>query len=91
MVLATRHHQVLWSAPLNDCMRKIEPSSDRRRITNRSIVIILAGVILGLLDTSSPARSDDSVGSVIQIAGNAQIQRGGATLAAQQGTPYQAS
>lgn len=68
-------------------MRKIEPSTDRRRITNRSIVFILASVILGLLDTSSPARSDDSVGSVIEITGNAQIQRGGATLAAQQGTP----
>ncbi len=68
-------------------MRKIELSTDRRRITNRSIVFILAGVILGLLDTSSPARSDDSVGSVLEITGNAQIQRGGATLAAQQGTP----
>ncbi len=68
-------------------MRKIELSTDRRRITNRSIVFILASVILGLLDTSSPARSDDSVGSVIEITGIAQIQRGGATLAAQQGTP----
>ncbi len=68
-------------------MRKIELSTDRRRITNRSIVFILASVILGLLDTSSPARSDDSVGSVIEITGNAQIQRGGGTLAAQQGTP----
>jgi len=69
-------------------MKKIELSNrPRKRITNRSIVFILAGVILGLLDTSAPARADDSVGSVINITGNAQIQRGGATLAAQQGTP----
>jgi len=40
---------------------------------------------LGLL-ASSPARAD-GVGSVTQISGNAQIERGGATLAAQQGTP----
>jgi len=43
--------------------------------------------MLGLLNTSSLTGADDSVGSVIQITGNAQIQRGGATLAAQQGTP----
>ena len=43
--------------------------------------------MLGLLHAGSAARADDSVGSVTQITGNAQIQRGGAALAAQQGTP----
>jgi hypothetical protein len=41
---------------------------------------------LGLL-ASSPARADGSLGSVTQISGNAQIERGGATLDVQQGTP----
>jgi hypothetical protein len=65
-------------------------SSDRprKRITNRSIASIVAGLILGLgvLDASPPARADDSVGSVTQVTGSAQIQRVGATLPAQQGT-----
>ncbi len=72
-------------------MKEIEPSGDRRRkqITNRWIAFIAAGVMLGLglFDASTPARADDSVGSIPQITGSAQIQRGGATLAAQQGTP----
>ncbi len=61
----------------------------RKRIANRLIASIVAGLMLGLvvLDASSPARADDSVGSVTQITGSAQIQRGGTTLAAQQGTP----
>lgn len=60
----------------------------RKRIANRLIASIVAGLMLGLvvLDASSPARADDSVGSVTQITGSAQIQRGGTTLAAQQGT-----
>lgn len=41
---------------------------------------------LGLL-ASSPARAVDSVGSVTQISGSAQIERGGVMLAVQQGTP----
>lgn len=41
---------------------------------------------LGLL-ASSPARAVDSVGSVTQISGSAQIERGDATLPVQQGTP----
>jgi len=71
-------------------MRKIEPGRERRRITNRSIVLIvfmLAGVMLGLANTSRWARADDSVGSVSQITGKAQIERGGATIDARQGTP----
>ena len=44
--------------------------------------------MLGLgLFVSSQARAVDSVGSVTQIIGGAQIERGGATLSAQQGTP----
>jgi FecR protein len=59
-----------------------------KRISNRSIAFVAASVMLGLgLLASSPARADGSVGSVTQISGNAQIERGGATLAAQQGTP----
>ena len=71
-------------------MKKIEPRIDRprKRIANRSIASIVAGLLLGLgvLDASSPVRADDSVGSVTQVTGSAQIQRAGATLAAQQGT-----
>jgi hypothetical protein len=58
-----------------------------KRITNRSIAVIVAGLMIGLLNAGSPACADDSVGSVTQISGSAQIQRGGATLPAQQGTP----
>jgi hypothetical protein len=42
--------------------------------------------MLGLL-ASAAVRADDSVGTVTQVSGSAQIQRGGATLPAQQGTP----
>jgi ferric-dicitrate binding protein FerR (iron transport regulator) len=70
-------------------MEKI-PSRNRqgKRITNRSAAAIVAGLMLGfvLLDASSPGRADDSVGSVTEVTGSAQIQRAGATLAAQQGT-----
>jgi len=71
-------------------MNKIKPGNDRSRkqISNRYIAFVAASVMLGLgLLASSPARADGSVGSVTQISGNAQIERGGATLAAQQGTP----
>ncbi len=67
-------------------MRKIESSIDRRWITNRSIALMLAATALGLL-ASTAVRADDSVGTVTQVNGSAQIERGGATLAAQQGTP----
>ena len=67
-------------------MRKIESSIDRRRITNRSIAIMLAAAALGLF-ASTAVRADDSVGTVTQVNGSAQIERGGATIAAQQGTP----
>jgi hypothetical protein len=40
----------------------------------------------GLL-ASAPVRADGSVGSVTQVSGSAQIERGGATLDAKQGTP----
>ena len=67
-------------------MRKIESSIDRRRITNRPIAIMLAAAALGLF-ASTAVRADDSVGTVTQVNGSAQIERGGATIAAQQGTP----
>ena len=67
-------------------MRKIKSSIDRRRITNRSIPIMLAAAALGLF-ASTTVRADDSVGTVTQVNGSAQIERGGATIAAQQGTP----
>ncbi|MGC1397934.1 FecR domain-containing protein [Candidatus Binatus sp.] len=58
-----------------------------RRITRPSTALIGAAALLGLLSVNSAVRADDSVGSVTQVSGSAQIQRGGATLAAQQGTP----
>jgi hypothetical protein len=54
---------------------------------NRSIALIAAGLMLGLFHAGAQARADDSVGSVTQVTGSAQIHRGGATLAAHQGTP----
>lgn len=68
-------------------MRKIESATHPRRIVNRSIVCILGAAMIGMLIATSAARADDSVGSVTQLSGIAQIQRGGATLPAQQGTP----
>ena len=71
-------------------MNKIKPGDDRsrKRIGNLSVAFLAASVMLALgLLASSPARADGGVGSVTQISGNAQIERGGATLAAQQGTP----
>ena len=60
----------------------------RKSIGSRSIAFVAVNVMLafGLL-ASAPARAADSVGSVTQVSGSAQIERGGATLAAQQGTP----
>jgi hypothetical protein len=76
--------------PLGIEMNKIKTGNDRsrKRISNGAIAFVAASMMLavGLL-ASSPARADGSVGSVTQINGNAQIERGGATLAAQQGTP----
>ena len=43
--------------------------------------------MLGLFHAGLQARAEDSVGTVTQITGNAQIVRGGTTVAAQQGTP----
>jgi FecR protein len=63
----------------------------RKLIDSRSIALVAASVMLGLgLLASPPARADGSVGSVTQISGGSQIERGGATLAAQQGTPVMA-
>jgi hypothetical protein len=56
-----------------------------KRIAKPSIAILVAGLMIGMLSAGSSARADDSVGSVTQISGSAQIQRGGATLPAQQG------
>jgi hypothetical protein len=66
-------------------MKKIESGIDARRTTRRSVTLMLAAVALGLL-ASTTARADDSVGTVTQVSGSAQIQRAGATLPAQQGT-----
>ena len=57
------------------------------RFANLSFAFTVASFMLalGLLATST-AGADDSVGSVTQVTGNAQIQRGGATIAVQQGT-----
>jgi hypothetical protein len=57
-----------------------------KRIAELSIAIIVAGLTIGLLTAGSSALADQSVGSVSQISGSAQIQRAGATLPAQQGT-----
>ena len=60
----------------------------RKLIGSRSIAFVAASLTFGLgLLASSPARADGSVGSVTQVSGSAQIERGGETLAAQQGTP----
>lgn len=71
-------------------MNKIKSGNDqsRKRISDRSIAFVAASATLALgLLASSSASADGSVGSVTQISGIAQIERGGATLAAQQGTP----
>ncbi len=69
-------------------MKKVESGVHARRIANRSIAFILGAAMIGLLTAAaSAARADESVGSVTQLSGSAQIQRGGATLPAQQGTP----
>jgi hypothetical protein len=68
-------------------MKKIESGVAMRKITRRSAAFITAAAMLGLLNVNSAARAYDSVGSVTQVSGAAQIQRGGATLAAQQGAP----
>jgi hypothetical protein len=71
-------------------MNKTIPGYDRfrKRIIHLSIVFVAASVMLGLgLLASSPASADGSVGTVTQVSGSAQIERGGATVAALQGTP----
>jgi hypothetical protein len=68
-------------------MKKIL-ASHGARIANLSIAFTAASLMLALgLLSGSTARADDAVGSVTQVSGVAQIQRGGATLSAQQGTP----
>lgn len=67
-------------------MKKIQFGSHRPRTTKRSIALLMAGAILALLSAGSQARADDSVGTVTQVSGSAQIQRASGTLAAQQGT-----
>ncbi len=66
-------------------MKKIQFGSYRPRTTKRSIALLMAGAILALLSAGSQARADDSVGTVTQVTGSAQIQRASGTLAAQQG------
>ena len=93
--VARKHLRMLSYPPWLNFPREIEMNKikagneqSRKRIGSRSIALIAASAMLGLgLLASSPARADGSVGSVTQISGNAQIERGGATLAAQQGTP----
>ena len=69
-------------------MKEIESGIDTRRIIHRSVAFVAAAVaVIGLLNAASTVRADDSVGTISQLSGAAQIQRGGATLAAQQGAP----
>jgi hypothetical protein len=71
-------------------MNKIKLGNDRlrKRIVHLCIAFVAASVMLGFgLLASAPVRADGSVGSVTQVSGSAQIERGGATLDAQQGTP----
>ena len=68
-------------------MKKIESGIDTRRIIHRSVALVAAAAVIGLLHASSTVHADDSVGTISQLSGAAQIQRGGATLAAQQGAP----
>ena len=68
-------------------MKRNEHKIDKIRNPKRSIALILAGAMLGFLNSASIASADDSVGTVTQVNGSAQIQRTGATLAAQPGTP----
>ncbi len=68
-------------------MKKIEPGIDTRRIARRSVAFMVAAAMIGLLSASSLVRADDSVGSVTQLSGNAQIERGTEILPAEQGTP----
>ena len=67
-------------------MKNIKSGIDVRRTTRRSVALAVASAMLGLL-ASTAVSADDSVGTVTQVSGSAQIQRGGATLPAQQGTP----
>ncbi len=67
-------------------MKKLESGIDPRSTSCKSIALMAAAVMLALF--ASPAvRADDSVDTVTQINGSAEIERGGATLPAQQGTP----
>ena len=68
-------------------MKKIESGIDTRRIIHRSVAFVAAAAVISLLNAASTVRADDSVGTISQLSGAAQIQRGGATLAAQQGAP----
>ena len=68
-------------------MNKIKSGNDARRVIRLSVAFMAAIAMLGLFGASSTVRADDSVGSVTQVSGSAQIERAGATLAAQQGTP----
>lgn len=52
-----------------------------------SIALVAAALIFGLgILPSAPVRADDAVGSVTQISGDAQIERGGAKLPVDEGT-----
>jgi hypothetical protein len=66
-------------------MKKLESGIDARGTSCRSIALMAAAAMLALL-TSPAVRADDSVGTVTQVSGSAEIERGGATLPAQQGT-----
>lgn len=68
-------------------MKKIRLSGVKRTIRSTTLVISCAMLCLGLLEAGATAHADDSVGSVSQVTGTAQIQRGGVLLPAQPGTP----
>jgi hypothetical protein len=57
-----------------------------RGANNRTIVLVAAGLMIGLgLLIGATARADDAVGSVTEISGDAQIERGGAKLPVDEG------
>jgi hypothetical protein len=53
---------------------------------NRSIALVVAGLTIGIgILIGATARADDSVGSVTEITGDAQIERGGTKLPVDEG------
>lgn len=68
-------------------MKKGKAGTGGRRVHNRSIALVAGGLMIGLgMLVCATARAEDAVGSVTQISGDAQIERGGAKLPVDEGT-----